>query len=84
MEHATQIFKPLLEYLLHEGEVRGISEIYQHLAGRLQMRESSVQLFDSCNWLVEVGILQAVDNPVKLTSKSRITVNEPAYYYDGE
>lgn len=84
IDRATLIFKPLLEYLLNEGEVRGISEIYQHLVNRLQMRESSVQLFDSCNWLAEIGILQEVSNPLKLTPKSQVTVDEPAYYYDGE
>jgi hypothetical protein len=82
--NATLIFKPLLEYLSAEGEVRGISEIFQHLASRLLMEENSLLLFDSCNWLVEIGILQAVDNPIKLTPKSRVAVNEPAYYYDGD
>ena len=46
--------------------------------------QTSMQLMDTCNWLVEVGILQEVTNPIKLTSKSRGTVDEPAYYYGGE
>jgi predicted nucleotidyltransferase len=83
-ENARKIFSPILSYLQNEGDFRGISEIYERLAPRLQMRETSMQLMDTCNWLVEVGILQEVTNPIKLTSKSRATVDEPAYYYDGE
>lgn len=83
-ENATLIFKPLLAYLATEGEVRGISEIFRHLASRLLMREDDLRMFDTCKWLVEVNILQEVSSPVKLTSKSRVTVDEPAYYYDGE
>jgi hypothetical protein len=83
-KNATVIFKPLLEYLANEGEIRGISEVYRHLSNRLLMRHSNLRLFDTCNWLVEIGILQEVNNPVKMTPKSRVTVDEPAYYYDGE
>jgi hypothetical protein len=83
-KNARKIFSPILSYLQNEGDFRGISEIYERLAPRLQMRETSMQLMDTCNWLVEVGILQEVTNPIKLTSKSRATVDEPAYYYDGE
>jgi hypothetical protein len=82
--NATQIFKPLLTYLSTEGEVRGISEIFHHIANRLQMEENRLLLFDTCNWLVEIGILQTVDNPIKLTPKSQVTVDEPAYFYQGD
>ena len=82
--NAILIFKPLLSYLAAKGEVRSISEIFQHIASRLLIEEESLFLFDTCNWLVEIGVLQQVDSPIKLTPKSRVTVNEPAYYYDGE
>jgi predicted nucleotidyltransferase len=83
-KNARMIFSPILSYLQNEGDFRGISEMYERLAPRLQMRETSMQLMDTCNWLVEVGVLQEVTNPIKLTSKSRATVDEPAYTYDGE
>ena len=83
-ENATRIFKPLLDYLTAEGDVRGVSDIFRYLAKRLLMRQDNLRLFDTCKWLAEVGILQEISNPVKLTSKSRIAVDEPAYYYEGE
>jgi hypothetical protein len=82
--NSRQIFLPLLGYLQAEGEFRAISEIYEYLAPRLQMRETSMQLMDTCNFLVEVGLLQEISLPMKLTTKSRVTVDEPAYYYEGE
>jgi len=39
---------------------------------------------DTCDWLVDIGILKQFSSPVNLTSKSRVTVDEPAYYYSGE
>jgi hypothetical protein len=82
-QNASRIFKPLLDYLATEGEVRGISEVYRHLSNRLLMPRNTLRLFPACEWLVEIGILQEVINPVKMTPKSRATVDEPAYYYDG-
>ncbi len=83
-DRARMIFKPLLGYLQKEGEVRGLSEIYTHLVNRLQMQQESVQLMDTCDWLVDIGIMEQVSSPVNLTPKSRVTVDEPAYFYAGE
>ena len=83
-ENARRIFAPLLSYLQDEGDFRGISEIYEYLAPRLQMREISMQLMDTCNFLVEVGVLHEFNNPIKLTTKSHVTVDEPTYFYEGE
>ena len=83
-QNATLIFKPLLAYLSAERELVGIAEIFQHLAKHLLIDENSLLLFDCCNWLVDIGILQVFENPVKLTPKSRITVSEPAYYFEGD
>ena len=35
-------------------------------------------------WLADKGILAKVSAPLRLTEKSRVTVDEAAYYYDGE
>ena len=83
-QNAILIFKPLLAYLSAEGELVGIAEIFQHLAKHLLIDENSLLLFDCCNWLVDIGILQVFENPVKLTPKSRITVSEPAYFFEGD
>ncbi len=35
-------------------------------------------------WLADKNILAKVSAPLRLTEKSRVTVDEAAYYYDGE
>jgi len=82
-EKSSMIFKPILDYLQAEGEVRGMSEVHTHITRRLNLEENRLMLYDTCNWLIEIGLLEEVENPIKLTPKSRVTVNEPAYYYDG-
>ena len=37
----------------------------------------------TCQWLAWKGIIRQVAMPVKLTTKSQVPVEEPAYYYDG-
>jgi hypothetical protein len=34
-------------------------------------------------WLADKGIIQKVSSPLRLTIKSRVEVEEAAYYYDG-
>jgi hypothetical protein len=33
-------------------------------------------------WLADHDIIEKLSSPVRLTRKSRVTVEEPAYYYD--
>ena len=35
-------------------------------------------------WLADKGVIQKVSTPLRLTEKSRATVEEAAYYYDPE
>jgi len=82
-ERALQIFEPLLSYLAEAGEVRGASEISRHFDERLQLSSGDFRLIMACEWLVAKGLLQKVCAPIKLTTKSRVLVDEPAYFYDG-
>jgi len=34
----------------------------------------------ACEWLAEEGLIQRVSNPLRLTDKSKIEVDEAAYY----
>ena len=36
-----------------------------------------------CQWLAWKGVIRQVAMPMKLTAKSQVPVEEPAYYYDG-
>jgi uncharacterized protein len=78
-ERRAVIFKPILGYLSAVGGVRSASEIEDHLKQRSQMSSLSVL----CEWLADEGILQQMATPLRLTAKSRVTLDEAAYYYDG-
>ncbi len=82
-ERAAVIFKPILAFLGAAGEVRGISEVYRHFEKRLHLEPGDNLLTEVCDWLAEKGILQKVCLPVRLTAKSRMQMDEAAYYYDG-
>ena len=71
------IFQPILDYLAEQKAPRAITELNAEL-GR---GEEPLNL--ACQWLAWKGIVRQVAVPMKLTAKSQITVEEPAYYYDG-
>lgn len=78
-EHAESHLKPLLQYLKKHPNVVPLSEISDHFA--------FTQLYpwhleSACEWLHRKGRLEKLSAPFKLTSKSRIEVEEPAYFYD--
>ncbi len=74
------LFRPLLDYLAESSEVRKFSEISDYFQKKIQ----GGGLEAACEWLVRQEIIQKLSSPVHLTEKSRIEVEEPAYYYDGD
>ncbi len=76
------LFGPLLEYLREEGGIRTISELYDYFGKQLQDRNWALGAI--CEWLADRGTIQKVPSPLRLTHKSQVTVDEAAYYYDGE
>lgn len=79
-ERRGVIFKPILRYLSAVGSVRSASEIEDYLQQRSHIGGLSVM----CEWLADRGVLQQVATPLRLTEKSRVTMDEAAYYYDGD
>lgn len=68
--------KPLIHYLSKRGGVVALTEISDHFA--------CTQLYpwhleSSCEWLEKKGLVEKVSVPFKLTTKSRVDVEEPAY-----
>ncbi|MBO0780768.1 MAG: nucleotidyltransferase domain-containing protein [Ktedonobacteraceae bacterium] len=78
-ERRDVLFKPILRYLTAAGSVRSASEIEEHL----RQRTGNGYLALACEWLADKGILRKVSSPLRLTEKSRVTLDEAAYYYDG-
>ena len=83
------IFQPILDYLLEQKAPRSNTELNADLGHSLHGESEEVPEFDEesldlvCQWLTWKGIIGQVAVPLKLTTKSQIPVEEPAYYYDG-
>ena len=77
-EKQEVLFRPILNYLSEAGSVRSSTEIEAYFQKRLG---SGITLI--CEWLAERGVIQKVATPLRLTEKSRVTMDEAAYYYDG-
>ncbi len=77
-EKQEVLFRPILNYLSEAGSVRSSTEIGEYFQKRLG---SGITLI--CEWLAERGVIQKVATPLRLTEKSRVTMDEAAYYYDG-
>jgi hypothetical protein len=77
-EKEMELFSPLLDYLTEQAEVRTLSEINDYFKKKIQ----GGGLEEACEWLVQQEIIEKLSSPIHLTEKSRIEVEEPAYYYD--
>lgn len=78
-EHGDRHLKPLLHYLAKQKRVVPLSEISDHFA---YTQLYPWHLESACEWLESKGRLEKLATPFKLTTKSRIDVEEPAYFYD--
>ncbi len=82
------IFQPVLDYLTEQKVPRTLTELNADL-GRGLHDSGGFSDFDEellgmvCQWLAWKGIIKQVAMPLKLTAKSQIAVEEPAYYHDG-
>ena len=74
------IFQPILDYLREQNAPRSNTEINAHFKAGFD--EGSLELV--CQWLAWKGMLRQIAVPMKLTVKSQVSVEEPAYYYDAQ
>jgi hypothetical protein len=80
VERAETLFGPVLDYLAEAQGARTASELSAYFRKRAQ----TTGLFWSYEWLARKGIVQRLSSPVRLTRKSQVELDEPAYYYDGD
>ena len=78
-EHVHAIFQPILDFLLEAGGSRSNTEINEHFKVHAQADDLSF----AYEWLADKGIIRKVSAPLRLTMKSRVYLDEAAYYYDG-
>jgi predicted nucleotidyltransferase len=77
-ERADRLFKPVLDYLAEADGIRTASELNAHFRKKVQ----AYDLIWVYEWLAQKGIIEKVAAPIRLTKKSQVALEEPAYYYD--
>jgi hypothetical protein len=80
VERSDKLFQPVLDYLAEAGGARSATEIDAYFRKQMQMDEAAAGL--ACEWLADQGVIHKVPAPLRLTEKSRVTVDEAAYYYE--
>lgn len=78
-KHFKAHLKPLLAYLKKENRLLPLSEISDHFAFS---QVHPWHLESACEWLEQMGVLQKLSAPFKLTKRSLERVEEPAYILD--
>lgn len=78
-ERAPADLRPLTRYLKKAKRVVPLSEIAEHFA---HTQLYPWHLESACEWLDRTGRLEKVGMPFKITKKSRVEVEEPAYFLD--
>jgi predicted nucleotidyltransferase len=76
-EKIDLLFRPLLDYLAGEATARSATEIDAWFEKQMGVRFASF----ACEWLAEKGVLVKDSLPMRLTAKSRVEVEEIAFYY---
>ena len=75
------LFGPILEYLSQEGGIRTATDLDTYFNRQV---DHDWGLGNAYEWLADKDIIQKVPSPLRLTHKSQVTVDEAAYYYDGD
>jgi hypothetical protein len=79
-ERTFALFQPIFDYLAAADGPRTAGELDRYFVKQTQTES----LCPAYEWLAAKGTLQSISTPLRLTEKSRVTVDEAAYYYDGE
>jgi len=79
-EKVHVLFRPLLEYLEEAGGPRSATDLNAYFEKRAQTEILPL----ACEWLADREVIQKLSSPIRLTEKSRVAVEEAAYYYHGE
>jgi hypothetical protein len=70
------LFAPVLDYLREAGEPRSASEIEAHFTRQLDVEGVTT----ACEYLADEGLIGKASLPARLTKKSRVDVQELAFY----
>ncbi|GMK37206.1 hypothetical protein PCCS19_02590 [Paenibacillus sp. CCS19] len=76
--HKDKLFHLVFQYLKEEQDVRPFSELMQHM--KLKHRMEDGMIVHVTEWMAEKGLIDKASSPVKLTPKSRVELDELAYF----
>lgn len=71
------LFGPIVDYLREVREARSSREVEDHFARTFDVADVTT----ACEYLADRGRIGRASAPVRLTRKSRVTVQELAFYY---
>lgn len=74
---AARLFAPVLAYLGSSDEPRSATEIEHHCDRHFQVHG----VLTACEWLADIGVLQRMSVSAKLTRRSKLDVEEAAFFY---
>ncbi len=80
VKRAERLFAPVLDYLAQMDGPRTATELDTHFRDKVQAQAGCLAFV--YEWLAEHDVIEKLSSPIRLTRKSRVTVDEPAYYYD--
>jgi uncharacterized protein len=76
-ERAATLFKPVIDHLREAGEARGSGEIEDHFERNFDVNCVTT----ACEYLADQRLIGKASMPVRLTKKSRVEVQELAFFY---
>lgn len=77
---ADTLFRPLLDYLEDAGDVRSASDIEHHF----DRNHGVGGAFLAGEYLADLGIIDKMSTPARLTTRSQVEVDEMAFFYQGD
>lgn len=77
---ARRLFKPVLEHLKAKGDACSSTSIEHHFERTFGVEHAVI----ACEYLSDIGIIDKVSTPVKLTTRSQMEVDELAFFYAGD
>lgn len=81
-ERAQRLFQPVLEYLAEADGMRTLSDLNDYFRQKVRPDEFFwADLFWAYEWLSRKGIITKAAAPLRLTKKSQVAVEQPAYFY---
>jgi hypothetical protein len=78
VERKDELFKLIFDYLAEENDVRPFSELMLHMKQKHRIEDGL--LVHATEWLAEKNFIYKASAPVRLTPKSRVEVDELAYF----